>query len=94
VKIPKEHHRFILGPKGKRLTELELVTSTKISVPRQDDVTDVITITGTKEGIERARHEIQEISDEQVCFFLSDFLETRIQFCCHRKRSSMLYYPQ
>jgi rRNA processing protein Krr1/Pno1 len=66
VKIPKEHHRFILGPKGKRLAELELVTATKISIPRQDDAMDTITITGTKEGIERARHEIQLISDEQV----------------------------
>ena len=66
VRIPKEHHRFVLGQKGKRLGELELATSTKISVPRQDDPTDLITLTGTKEGIERARHEIQLISDEQV----------------------------
>ena len=66
MKIPKDHHRFILGPKGKRLAELELLTATKISIPRQDENSDVITITGTKDGIERARHEIQEISDEQV----------------------------
>jgi rRNA processing protein Krr1/Pno1 len=69
VKIPKEHHRFILGPKGKRLSELELATATKISIPRLDEASDTITISGTKEGIERARHEIQLISDEQVCLY-------------------------
>ena len=66
IKIPKEHHRFILGPKGKNLSELELNTATKISIPRQEEKSDDIKIVGTKEGIEKARHEIQVISDEQV----------------------------
>jgi len=30
------------------------------------DQSDIITITGTKEGIEKAEHEIRVISDEQV----------------------------
>ena len=30
------------------------------------DQSDTITITGTKEGIEKAEHEIRVISDEQV----------------------------
>ena len=65
--IPKEHYRFILGTKGQKLAELELNTATKISVPRQDDTSgEGIVISGTKEGIEKARHEIQLISDEQV----------------------------
>jgi len=66
IKIPKEHHRFILGPKGKRLSELELSTATKISVPRQDDPSDAILITGTRDGIDKVVDEIQMISDEQV----------------------------
>jgi len=66
VRIPKEHHRFVLGPKGKRLNELELATATKISVPRPNDSSLDITISGTRDGIDRARHEIQLISDEQV----------------------------
>jgi len=70
VHIPKEHHRFILGIKGKKLNELELQTATKIAIPRPNENSDMITITGTKEGIEKARHEIQLISDEQV-FFLN-----------------------
>jgi len=66
IKIPKDHHRFILGPKGKRLSDLELQTATKISIPRQEDSSDAISITGTRDGIEKAVHEIQLISDEQV----------------------------
>jgi predicted PilT family ATPase len=66
VKIPKEHHRFILGPKGKKLADLELKTATKISIPRAEENSDLVTITGTRDGIERARHEIQLISDEQA----------------------------
>lgn len=66
IHIPKEHHRFILGLKGKKLSELELQTATKITIPRPGEMSDAITITGTKEGIEKARHEIQLISDEQA----------------------------
>ncbi|CAG2229559.1 Vigilin [Mytilus edulis] len=66
LKIPREHHRYILGKSGKKLQELELSTSTKISIPKADEGSDLIRITGTKEGIERARHEIQCTSDEQA----------------------------
>jgi len=44
-----------------------LLTATKISVPRQEDQSDVITVTGTRDGIEKAVNEIELISDEQVC---------------------------
>ena len=67
ISIPKEHHRFILGHKGDKLKELQLSTATHISIPRQGDNSNDITIVGTKEGIDLARHEIQMISDEQVC---------------------------
>ncbi|KAL8583524.1 hypothetical protein ACOMHN_054840 [Nucella lapillus] len=66
VKIPREHHRFILGKSGKKLQELELATATKITVPRTDENSDLIRITGTKEGIEKASHEIELISEEQA----------------------------
>jgi len=75
VRIPREHHRFILGQKGKKLQDLELATATKISIPRADESSEQIKITGTKEGIEKAMHEIQVISDIQVdtinahCYF-------------------------
>ncbi|XP_063043229.1 vigilin isoform X2 [Engraulis encrasicolus] len=65
VAIPKEHHRFVIGKSGEKLQELELKTATKIAIPRPDDPSTNIRITGTKEGIEKARHEILLISAEQ-----------------------------
>ncbi|XP_060796335.1 LOW QUALITY PROTEIN: vigilin [Neoarius graeffei] len=65
VIIPKEHHRFVIGKNGEKLQELELKTATKITIPRPDDPNVNIRITGTKEGIEKARHEILLISAEQ-----------------------------
>lgn len=64
VAIPRDHHKFILGRGGKILQQLELATATKITMPR--DGSDTIRIVGTKEGVDRARHEIQLISDEQA----------------------------
>jgi transcription antitermination factor NusA-like protein len=63
IEIPREHHRFILGRGGKRLQELELMTATKINIPRDSDI---IRIVGSKEGMDRARHEMQLVSDEQA----------------------------
>lgn len=65
IQIPKEHHKWILGKKGDRLKELEKQTATKISVPAMNDNSDIITITGTKENIEKAEHEIKNTSDVQ-----------------------------
>ena len=66
--IPKDHHRFILGRGGARLKKLELDTATKINIPRTDDTNNTITVSGAQEGINKAKHEIQLISDEQVSF--------------------------
>lgn len=66
VTIPKEHHRFVIGKNGEKLQDLELKTATKIQIPRPDDPSNQIKITGTKEGIEKARHEVLLISAEQV----------------------------
>lgn len=65
ISIPKDHHRWILGKQGQRLKDLEQKTATKINVPGVQDQSDIIIITGTKEGIEKAEHEIRVISDEQ-----------------------------
>lgn len=66
VHIPKEHHKHILGKGGKALLTLTTKTATKIHVPKAEENTDVITITGTRENCEKARHEIQAASDEMV----------------------------
>ncbi|TRY72786.1 hypothetical protein DNTS_029738 [Danionella cerebrum] len=65
VAIPKEHHRFVIGKSGEKLQELELKTATKIQIPRPEDPSNLIKISGTKEGLEKARHEILLISAEQ-----------------------------
>lgn len=70
IPIPKEHHRLILGKAGKKLNDLEQVTQTKIQIPKQDEKSDVIRITGTREAIEKAAHEIQLISNEAFSRFV------------------------
>ncbi|KAG7326370.1 hypothetical protein KOW79_009771 [Hemibagrus wyckioides] len=65
VAIPKEHHRFVIGKNGEKLQELELKTATKIQIPRPEDPSNLIKISGTKEGLEKAKHEILLISAEQ-----------------------------
>ena len=54
-----------MGKKGERLRELEKTTATKISIPSVSDDSDTIVITGTKDSIEKAEHEIRIMSDEQ-----------------------------
>ncbi|XP_059138756.1 vigilin-like [Physella acuta] len=68
LNIPREYHRFILGKSGKKLQEIELATATKIYLPRSDDKTNPneIKIVGAKEGIDKARHEIEAIHEEQA----------------------------
>merc|ERR1719211_928637 len=65
IAVPKDHHRYILGRGGSKLQELEQKTATKISLPKANDNSDKITISGPKEGIDKAIHEIRIISDEQ-----------------------------
>uniref|UniRef100_A0A1A9WWJ8 K Homology domain-containing protein n=1 Tax=Glossina brevipalpis TaxID=37001 RepID=A0A1A9WWJ8_9MUSC len=65
VMVPKEHHRVILGKGGMRLKELERLTATRITIPNQSEDSDVIIISGTKEGIEKAEQEIRALSAEQ-----------------------------
>jgi len=65
LNIPKEHHRHLLGKGGVKLHEMEKNTATKITIPKSGDTSDAITIVGAKEGIDKAIHEIQLISDEQ-----------------------------
>jgi len=65
VDIPKEYHGFILGKGGVKLKELEKVTATKIAIPKENDPSGKIVVTGPKEGIDKAIHEITMISDER-----------------------------
>ncbi|XP_065366752.1 vigilin [Calliphora vicina] len=65
ISIPKEHHRVILGKAGKRLRDLEQLTATKITIPNQNEDSEIINIAGTKEDIEKAEAEIRQLSSDQ-----------------------------
>ena len=62
-----------MGRGGTNLQELETRTATQSSIPKANENDDKITISGPKDGIEKAMHEIQLISDvqsKQVLFIL------------------------
>ncbi|OQR80388.1 vigilin-like [Tropilaelaps mercedesae] len=61
--IPKDHHRHILGVKAQKLRALEAETSTKVTVPRPEENSEIVSIKGPKEGIAQAVHRIQTLSD-------------------------------
>lgn len=65
MQVPKEMHRVVLGKGGQRLKELESNTGTKISLPNLNDDSEVVTITGPREGIEKAEHELKLIVVDQ-----------------------------
>lgn len=56
--IPKDHHRHILGVKAQKLRNLEQETSTKITVPRPEENSEIVSIKGPKEGIAQAVHRL------------------------------------
>lgn len=50
IDVPKEYHGFILGKGGAKLKELERITATKITIPKESEPTGRIVVTGPKEG--------------------------------------------
>lgn len=67
MQIPNEHHRFIVGKGGSSLKQLEANTGTRITLSKNG--TDSIIVTGIKEDVDKACHEIQCISDRKVNSF-------------------------
>ncbi|EJW80075.1 hdlbp protein [Wuchereria bancrofti] len=65
IAIPKEHHRVLIGVEGIKLRQLEQDTDCRIMVPGRDSPSDIIKIIGPRDGIEKAVHEIQLVSDKQ-----------------------------
>lgn len=61
IKVPKEYHKFILGKNGASLKEIECNSNTNVTIPRSLENSDSVTIYGTKEGIDKARLEINQI---------------------------------
>jgi polyribonucleotide nucleotidyltransferase len=66
VKIFKEAHPKIIGKGGAQIRKIREETETKIDLPRENSDSDIITITGRKENVERARSMIEAIQKELV----------------------------
>lgn len=65
--------RFIIGPKGSVLAQIEAKSYTRINFPRKDeedaigeDDTVIVTIMGEPNGIKVAKEEIEKIVGEKV----------------------------
>lgn len=60
VDVPKANHGRVIGKGGQKMTEIRDETHCIISVPGQSDKSSLISITGRKEGVARAKVLIQE----------------------------------
>jgi len=76
VRISKDVHPKIIGKGGAQIRKIRDETDTRIDFPRENTDSDVITITGKKENVEKAKSMIEAIHKETV-FFICFF------FACH-----------
>jgi len=67
VRISKEVYPKIIGKGGAQIRKILDETDTKIDFPRDNSDSDVITITGKKENVEKAKSMIEAIEKETVC---------------------------
>ena len=64
--IFKQFHKFIIGKSGATIKEIRKETNTKIDLPESGSDSDVITITGKKENVEKAQDQITKIQSEMA----------------------------
>lgn len=64
-RVSKDLHKYIIGQKGSTLKQLQEKTCTSIQVPKPDEPSDLISITGPKDGINLAIKEINILLAEQ-----------------------------
>ena len=64
--IFKQFHKFIIGKSGATIKEIRKETNTKIDLPESGSDSDVITITGIKENVEKAQAQITKIQSEMA----------------------------
>ena len=70
VRVSKDVHPKIIGKGGAQIRKIRDETETKIDFPRENSDSDVITITGKKENVEKAKNIIEAIQKETVCIAL------------------------
>ena len=66
VHIFKQFHKNIIGKGGMNIRKIRDETDTKVDLPSEHSDSDVITITGKKENVEKARAKIESIQRELV----------------------------
>lgn len=64
VPILKQHHRFIIGKAGINIRKIKEETNTRIDLPSETDVSNMIVITGRKEDVDAARFKLLAIQSE------------------------------
>jgi rRNA processing protein Krr1/Pno1 len=65
VNVPFDFHRFIIGQRGSTLKLLEQETLTRITVPPQDNLSNIITVIGAKDNVKLCEHRILELYHTQ-----------------------------
>merc|ERR1712241_954477 len=68
VKVPifKQFHKFIIGKGGATIKEIRKTTDTKVDLPESGSDSDVITMTGKKENVDKAQAKITAIQSEMA----------------------------
>ena len=68
VKVPifKQFHKFIIGKGGATIKKIRQETDTRVDLPESGSESDVITLTGKKENVEKAVAKIQQIQSEMA----------------------------
>jgi transcription antitermination factor NusA-like protein len=68
VKVPifKQFHKFVIGKGGATIKKIRQETDTRVDLPESGNESDVITITGKKENVEKAEKKITLIQTEMA----------------------------
>ena len=68
IKVPifKQFHKFVIGKGGATIRKIRTETDTKVDLPESGSDSDVITITGRKENVEKAQKKIVQIQSEMA----------------------------
>ena len=81
VKISKKYYGSIIGKGGVTLRKIREETNTKIEMPKEDSELDIITITGKKENVDKARKRLQEIEKQVVCMYVCMYMYMCMYVC-------------
>ncbi|CAG2115876.1 unnamed protein product, partial [Medioppia subpectinata] len=90
VEVPFDLHRFIIGQKGREVRELMQNHDVSISVPPPNASSDLISVTGSKENVVKAKKAIEE----RVLKIESDKQEKEAKSFTASIRVNPIYHPK